>query len=95
MDDPDPLPAARPTMAQTMRRAPLTMLLIAASVVVALVSDLGRDRQVDGWLTLADLRTFDGTIPGGFAAILQGQLWRLVTPIFIHFGFIHILFNMM
>ncbi len=59
----------------------LTVALIVISVAVAFGSRMGADYQL-----LMPL-LFDE------AAIRQGQLWRLVTPIFVHFGILHIAFN--
>lgn len=64
----------------------LTLTLIALSVLASL-QPLGGDLPT--FLLIAT--------PGspGFGEVLGGQAWRLITPIFVHFGLLHIAFNMM
>ena len=66
----------------------VSIVLIAASVLVAALSNLGDSMQDLLLLLIADPRE------AAFANILNGELWRLITPIFIHFGALHLLFNM-
>jgi len=73
---------------------PLTFVLIAISVVVCLLSRLGNDPRPILGLFITDFTTFDPFGPR-LPEILHGQVWRLITPIFIHFGLLHILFNML
>ncbi len=79
------------------RRCPVTFGLLAISVLVAILTNLGtQSTPVLDKLLIQDVR-FDGRVAQwqpGLTAVRQGQVWRLVTPIFIHFGWIHLLFNM-
>ena len=69
--------------------APVTFILIVVSVIFSLVSSFGAQLEILAPFLISE---YVGT---GFPEVLQGQFWRLLTPIFIHFGMIHILFNML
>jgi GlpG protein len=75
---------------------PLTLGLIAISVLVAIYSKLGEDPQAIMRLFISDYAVTGNFIEWNknLPEIHQGQLWRLVTPIFIHFGILHLLFDM-
>lgn len=75
----------------------LTGTLIALSVVVGLISKLGTDRSLLNYLFITQYKVLGQYITWykGFPEIFRGQIWRLFTPIFIHFGLLHLLFNML
>ena len=73
-----------------------TMLLIGLSVVTAFASMLGDNSEAVSILFITDISK-DGDyirwLPG-LLEIRNGQVWRLITPMFVHFGLMHIVFNM-
>lgn len=78
---------------------PLTRALISISVVVFLLQWTNTPlfgRTIEGWFLFTNYRSLPGLglQTDGLRPILQGQVWRLLTPMFLHFGPMHILFNM-
>lgn len=90
--------------------APLTMMLIVCSALVALFSDFGSAEKSERWHSRA-LQFVSVTEPSPeliasylespdnldvrLASISRGELWRLISPIFVHYGAFHLIFNML
>jgi GlpG protein len=92
-------------------RCPVVFTLLAGCIAVALLTDVGRNTAallpfffsppiaeyhripvVDG-VELPMISVIERS--AGLEPIKQGQLWRLFTPMFIHYGWTHLIFNMM
>ena len=77
------------------RRAPLTLVLMGLSIFVAVMTKAGQDHNLlYHALLFVDPQVLNETLDS-FYQIKQGQLWRLITPIFLHGNPLHLVFNMM
>ncbi len=75
---------------------PLTFCLIVLCVVVAVLSNLGDKDEAIMPLFINSFKIYPTsyTWMPGLPDIRHGEVWRLITPIFIHSGILHLVFNM-
>ncbi len=76
------------------RQPNATYALIACSAIYFLLNFLDRDRWLFRHLMISENFLASSFGIRSFREISHGQIWRLVTPIFIHSDFFHIAFNM-
>lgn len=77
-------------------RSPVTFGLLALCVVVAVVTRLGGQFLMGGeqYKDIEPILKQLWISPNGrWDAVRSGELWRIWSPIFLHYGWMHILFN--
>ncbi len=91
-------PRVRTPWLPLLRRYPVVTVLMALALL-CFPATFGIDAGTLGpmlpWLTIVPIDGSEGDLHFGTlsAALMSGQVWRLVTPVFIHFGVVHLLFN--
>jgi GlpG protein len=89
------------TGAPTAKSMPVVLTLILISILVFVLTNWGNE-EGPGWRSTLQFSSGAALLKKGrgpptevWQNIRAGEIWRLVTPMFLHFGMMHIAFNMM
>jgi len=73
-------------------RYPVTLSLIIVCVAIGLWTQFGEQLESVTTLTFLQMTNIQGDM---LLSMPAGQPWRMITPIFLHFGTLHIAFNLL
>jgi GlpG protein len=94
---PTPAQPGRPGFVAQMRASWMTSLMLLLTLLVAVVTLLGENFTTLRWLSFQDFHVQGEYIyfQPWLVSLEAGQWWRLVSPMFIHFGVLHLAMNSM
>ncbi|MEH6471908.1 MAG: rhomboid family intramembrane serine protease [Halopseudomonas sp.] len=97
VDSPQPQISSRARLSLAWYSFPVTLSLIALSLLLTLLSGFGDNLQWLHWFSFVDFN-FQGDylLFQSIETLFQGgQWWRFLTPIFLHFSLMHLVFNLL
>lgn len=81
------------------RHAPLVLGIIIFAVIMVLLTSMGRNELADAMM-FVDPRNYSWSSVSAASrldalenTIVSGQVWRVITPDFLHFSWSHVIFN--
>lgn len=105
LQDNPPLTAFNPVRAGGMPRhspaaTPLVIVTLVIAILLAFASGFGDGGPLLRFMLFVDpfqfpVATFEDRVSSLIASLSSGQVWRILSPDFLHFSYGHLIFNML
>jgi GlpG protein len=90
LESPSIATSAMPGLIQQLRTSRMTAVVLLLCFVAAAITLLGDNLETETWLSFIDYRVQGADLDSTLAS---GHWWRLITPMLIHFGWLHLAMN--
>lgn len=87
----------QPSLLAQLLLVPVTFMLLLISLALTLLTGFGGSVEWLHWFTFVDFKSQGGYLLFQSLDTLftGGQYWRFITPIFLHFSLLHLIFNLL